>query len=234
MKTMRKVIDWIADLVFPNRCAFCGEFIAWNKLACDKCVGELEEVDFCPKCGKHHCECEKRSFSYDGCTIAYPYSGIVRKGVLALKYHNGFNTAKYLAPILSERLKTFGFLNEADLITAVPMTNQRRRVTGYNQSEYIAKCISKQIGLSCSFNLLGKRHTAPIQHELSAEERVKAAKGAYFTLDDHADINGKIIILCDDIITTGSTLSECAKVLKSAGAKKVYCAVAAGADYDPQ
>lgn len=225
---MSKVIDWVSDLIFPNRCAFCGEFIAWEKFACEKCARALEYADFCPKCGKSECECAEREFHYDGCAVVLPYVGITRDGVLTLKYHNGFNTAKYLTHDLAAKLNECGYLDEADIITAVPMTKSRRRQTGYNQSEYIAKCLSKHVNIPCDFKLIKKVQTGFAQHDLTAEERRMAVVGAYSESPKHADISGKTIILCDDIITTGSTLSECAKVLKSMRAKKVYCAVLTG------
>lgn len=225
---MSRVIDWISDLIFPNRCAFCGEYIAWDKLSCDKCVKSLEHADFCQKCGKAECECGKRVFHYDGCSVVLPYVGSARDGVLSLKYHYGFNTAMYLVSDLAEKLNNCGFLRGADIITAVPMTESRRRKTGYNHSEYIAKYLSKQVNTPYDFSLIRKQNNDVVQHELTAEERRMAVIGAYSEAPKHVDISDKTVIICDDIITTGSTLSECARVLKSMGAKKVYCAVLTG------
>lgn len=231
---MNSVLDWLVDIFFPNRCGFCSKIIPWNSLVCPECEENLETADFCPKCGKSNCECVKHYFNYDGCAVARPYAGTVRKGILALKYNNGFNTAKYLMPELMERVKRYGFLDESDIVTAVPMTSSRRRETGYNQAEYIAKLLAKRVGLSCDFKLISKAASAPTQHKLSAEERREAAKSVYIKGRSKADIKGKTVILCDDIITTGSTLSECAKVLKNMGAKTVYCAVLSGTVFESE
>ena len=223
--TMSKIADFIADFVFPNRCPFCDGFIQWDMLCCDKCTVELEHADFCPKCGQNICECGEHDFAYDGCVTVIPYVDIGRKGILELKYRNGFNTAKLLVPEIIKRLNC---LDSADIITAVPMTRKRRRETGYNQAEYIAKLLSKSTGIKCDFSLIGKRRSAPLQHELTREEREREAQLTYFPKKQHCDITGKTVILCDDIITTGSTLSACAAVLKKMGAKAVYCAALAG------
>ena len=228
---MSKVLDWFIDLIFPNRCSFCGRFIAWNELICKECDETLTRAEFCPRCGKIECECGSRSYDYDGCAVLLTYDGIARDGVLSLKYHNGFNTAKYLSGELADKLKACGCLRDADVITAVPMTKARRRETGYNQAEYIAKCLSKQTGIRCNFKLIYKLKSGVIQHELTAEERCKAVIGAYVGYENHKNLKGKTVILCDDIVTTGSTLSECARVLKSMGAKRVYCAVLAGSGH---
>lgn len=228
---MSGLIDWAADLIYPNRCPSCDRFIPWDRLFCEECESAFEERSFCPKCGMNICVCESRELYYDGCAVAAPYVGEIRRGVLALKYHRGFNAAKYFAPRLCGLIDEYGFSCGADIITAVPMNRARRAQTGYNQAEYIARLISKRIFVPCDFKLLKKKPSSAIQHELSAEERMKAAAEAYLPYKNKS-LAGKTVILCDDIITTGSTLSECAKILKSLGAKKVYCAVISGTVLD--
>ena len=225
---MSRITDFISDIIFPNRCPFCDRFIPWDRLCCEECMVNMEHAEFCPKCGQNICECGKVDFSYDGCIVVIPYVNIGREGVLTFKYHNGFNTAKLLVPEIVRRLSENGYLGQADIITAVPMTRSRRSETGYNQAEYLAKLIGRSTELPCDFKLIGKRRSAPLQHELTREEREREARRNYFPKKHHCDITGKTVILCDDIITTGSTLSACAAVLKNMGAKAVYCAVLAG------
>ena len=225
---MNNALLWISDLIFPNRCPFCSGFIPWNALVCPECEQKLENGSFCPVCGKQRCECLAGGFFYDGCAVARPYEGTVRKGILELKYRCGFNAAKYLISDVRDILDKNGYLKEASVITSVPMTPSRRRETGYNQAEYVAKELSALTGIRCDFGLIDKKNTASLQHELSVGERKAEAFKAYSARKKHADITGKTVILCDDIITTGYTLSACAKVLKAMGAIKVYCAVLAG------
>lgn len=222
---MSKALDWISDLLFPNRCPFCDCFIPWNAVVCESCRRDIVFTDCCPKCGHSECECRYGDFEFDGCISVAEYAGKCREAILSLKHGYGFNAAKFLAPRLSEKLKEQGFAQPGSIITAVPMTYKRKNPTGYNQSEYIAKLLSKSLGLPTDFGLLGKRSSSPAQHELSAAERREAAKQAYFAKKGSKRAEGKTVILCDDIITTGSTLSECARILKSCGAAAVYCAV---------
>lgn len=221
---MGRLADNISDFFFPNRCALCDGFIPWDRLICSECEDKLTEENFCFKCGKSPCQCPQGHI-YDGCAALYPYEGGVRDGVLLFKYRRGFNIARLIAPKLANRLIECGF--NADVITAVPMESSRRRETGYNQSEYIAKLISGKMGVPVDFSLIKKRGNTPMQHYLSAEERKAAADKSYFAGRHHSDITGKTVLLCDDIITTGSTLNACAAVLKKIGAEKVFCAVLA-------
>lgn len=227
---MSKAFEWLIDFVYPNRCPFCGEFIAWNKEICEICEKELEPIDFCPKCGqqKSGCKCGDELL-YDGCAVLYPYAGAVRDGILRLKYKDGFDTARFAVPKLADVLREHG-LTDIDVITAVPMTKKRRRETGYNQAEYIARLLSRRLAVPCDFRLIGKSVTAPTQHNLAADERKTAAQEAYYA--ENRRIDGKTVLLCDDILTTGSTLSACAGILKSMGAGRVYCAVLAATPFD--
>ena len=224
---MSKVTDFLLDLVFPNRCPFCLKMISWDQLCCEECGSNLEKADFCPVCGMQHCVCGTALPRYDGCAVAAPYIGSVRKGVLQFKYHYGFNFAKLYAPRLARLVKEYGFADGSSVITAVPMTYARRNTTGYNQAEYIAKRLSSLLGIPCDFRLLKKLGKA-VQHELGASQRKSAASASFSVERYHRDISGRTVILCDDIITTGSTLSGCAGILKSIGAKRVYCAVLCG------
>ncbi len=223
--------DNISDFFFPNRCGFCGCFIPWRSLLCRECSEKAVSMDFCGKCGKNPCECSTPR-SYDGCAVLYPYIGAIRRGIISLKYFRSFNAAKFIVPELSTEIRSRGI--PASLITAVPMTRKRRRSTGYNQSEYIAKLLSKSLGIPRDFRLIEKKRGTGAQHLLSAEERMLSAKSSYFARKNHADISGSSVILCDDIITTGSTLDACAAVLKSEGASAVYCAVLASTVNNPR
>lgn len=223
---MGRALDNIADFFYPNCCPCCGTVIPYDRLICDECAAKLATCSFCPKCGRHKCICENSELSYDGCVTVIPYTSVGRDGILELKYRDGFNFAKLLCDPLFKRLSDYGYL-DADIITAVPMTIIRRSETGYNQAEYIAKRLSKLSGIPCDFKLIRKRLRSKTQHKLDAEERQTEARSAYYP-NPKRNLDGKTVILCDDIITTGSTLSACSEALRSMGCKKIYCAVLAG------
>ncbi|MCD8006782.1 MAG: hypothetical protein LUF29_07420 [Oscillospiraceae bacterium] len=223
---MNKVLSRLISLVYPNRCGFCGTVIRHDKLVCARCSGRVDrEIERSKTQFPLYLSVGEVSFS--GCSAAGSYDGVIRDGVLRLKYHYGDNAAKYLCPELRDNLLRSGIVSQCDLITFVPMSRTRKNKYGYNQAEIIAKLLSKELGIPVAKNLIKKKHTRKAQHEQSLEQRQILASKVYKTGRNRTDITGKTILLCDDIITSGSTLNECAKVLKSRGAEKVYCAVLA-------
>ncbi len=210
-----KLFDYLLDWILPNRCGFCEDFIKWDKLACDDCIKEIEYAeDFIQKDSNGY-------FTF--CVYASEYRDTAREGALNLKYHQGINTAKFFLPKLIENLSSMGVCDEIDLVTAVPMNRKRYYETGYNHAEIVADIVSNRLGIKKNYNILGKNRSTSAQHELSQIQRYKAVKGSYFIKRNHFDIKGMTILLCDDIITTGSTLSECSRLLLEAGAERVYC-----------
>ena len=125
-----------------------------------------------------------------------------------------------MKPIMLEVIG--GAVKRADMITAVPSDLRMRIRRGYDPAAAIAKEISRRCGVRFAVTLSTEKHTE--QKRLNARERAENVKGA-FELVDKGLIQGKNILLVDDICTTGSTLSECAKVLRENGAAKVSAAV---------
>ena len=108
-------------------------------------------------------------------------------------------------------------------VTYVPMHKSKKRRRGYDQSYLLAKYFAKQIGVKLDKKLIVKHTSSKTQHELSFAERVKNVSGTYAV---KKDLYGKTVVLVDDIRTSSSSLNECAKQLKLAGAEKVYCVTA--------
>ncbi len=223
---MNKVLSRLLSFVYPNRCGFCGAVIQHNRLVCAGCAervnGEIERSRT-----QFPLYLSVGEVNFSGCTAAGSYDGAIRDGVLRFKYHYGTNAAKYLLPELRDNLYRDGVVSQCDIITFVPMTRIRKNKYGYNQAEIIAKLLSKELGKPVVRNLIRKKHTRKAQHEQTLEKRRILASKVYKTGRNRMDITGKTVLLCDDIITSGSTLSECARVLKNRGAEKVYCAVLA-------
>ena len=222
---MNKLSKFILDIFFPNRCPFCDCFIKWNKLACDRCIDEISYIDdkVCGHCGKVPCICDIELF-YEKCYAACYYEGIVKNGIINLKIKNAINTAEIFADILSVKILSDGI--KYDFILPVPMSKKKKSIRGYNQAEEIAKCIFSRTKIPVSNDFLYKNDSEIEQHTLSAEERAKNVKNE-FGIKKNTNLKGKTIILCDDVITTGSTLNECARLVKNLGAKAVILAVGA-------
>ncbi len=212
--TLKTVSRFLIDLVYPNRCGFCLKVIPWNKLICPEC----EEKPVYSETPIRY----DSNGNFTLCISTCEYSGIAKRGVLNLKYHYAKNTAEYLVPRLTELILAH-IPDEIDLITFVPMTKWRKGEYGYNQSKVIADYLSRALETECDGKLLAKISKVKTQHSLTADDRLKNAKSAYKIGKSKRSINGKTILLVDDIITTGATLSSCAKLLLEQGAERVYC-----------
>ena len=141
--------------------------------------------------------------------------------ILRFKFKGYKNYSKFFAEVMAKGVtQKFGNI-KFDCITYVPLRPERKRSRGYNQSECIASDISSIINVPCE-ELISKIKSNHIQHELDFSSRIENVKGVYAVKNERA-VKGKTILLCDDIITTGSTLRECAKTLLESGAKEVYC-----------
>lgn len=219
---------YILDIFFPNRCPFCGRVIKWNEHCCEKCLGEIPFIskDICERCGKEDCVCNDKDnkLYYDGCVSIVYYSGIMKTGILNFKLDKGLNLVDVFEDYIFKRLSKAVDINNIDIVTAVPMNKAAKHKRGYNQSDIIAEKVSKIIQKPLKSGVLMKSKSNITQHELNRYERAQAVKGL-FSADARSidDVSGKVILLCDDIITTGSTLNECARILKQNGARSVYC-----------
>ena len=115
-----------------------------------------------------------------------------------------------------------------ELITWAPLSRKRRRERGYDQGELLARAMAKRLGLPAVPTLVKARHTQPQSGLDSAEARRANALGAYALLPG-ADVAGRHVLLADDVVTSGATLSECARTLLEAGAECVWCVTLAQA-----
>lgn len=157
------------------------------------------------------------------------YSGKVRHSLLLYKFYNRRSYGSVFGRLLAMRLLEKP-LCDYDILTWVPISRLRKWRRGYDQVELIADAAGQELGSPAVPVLKKIRHTQPQSSLIGAARRRANVLGAY-TVTDPAAITGKRILLLDDIITTGATASECARVLLTAGAKEVHCAAIA-APYD--
>lgn len=236
----QRAAKFILDIFFPNRCPFCDEIIKWDLIICDSCkkVLPLTGDKLCIRCGKSPCVCDE-NLQYDRCFTACYYEGVAVEGVLGLKTKNALNAAEIFGAILAEKISAWGKTpttgiesgadkalraDKIDIITFVPMTRKKQSLRGYNQAEEIAKLVSKNADIPVCVNILFKKDSAA-QHTLNAKERAENVKNEFYGGNEMLD--GKTVLLCDDVMTTGSTVNECARILKQMGAKNVFIAVGA-------
>lgn len=217
--------------LYPLRCPFCGEVPLFGEKACEECLkaAPLVEDNPCLICGEGEnlCTCKGvgEKFFFDGLCGVYYYEGNVKNGIFRFKFRGEKVLGEFFAEKMAERLKECFPGKNFDAVTAVPLTKKGLRKRGYNQSGVLGKIIAEELGLPFE-ELLLKVKDNPPQHLAKGENRRKNVKGV-FSVKDKSRVEGKTILLCDDIKTTGATLSECAEILKKAGAEKVYCITAA-------
>ena len=207
-------ISSLMDLLFPPKCAFCRKILAISDDAwCSVCS---ETLPFTLNSGRQEGE------FYDFCISPLYYKDAVRKSMLRYKFRGASAYADVYGKILADCIRENPDLNY-DVISWVPLSSNRKRSRGYDQAMLLALATALQLG-DVAAETLKKPHDVKAQSELSGiEERNANISGAYEVTDPEL-IDGKTVLLIDDIVTTGSKLSECAKVLLSAGARRVVCA----------
>ncbi|MBR3631204.1 MAG: ComF family protein [Oscillospiraceae bacterium] len=216
----------LLEIFWPNRCPACNALIGPDKVVCEAC-GEhmlLEHDAVCRRCGKVGCICGKKELSYDRALAACAYAEETIPAIIRMKQSENTNFALFAARILAERLRHGIDFGEIDCVVPVPMHASKERLRGYNQAALIAREIATLLSLPCREDILYKEKTSRAQHELNAAERAKNVDS--FHIRD-IPLDGQRILLCDDVLTTGNTMSRCALLLKQQGASAVIAAAAA-------
>lgn len=216
---MNPVLHWVLDLLFPPKCMFCGRLLPEHaeRPLCSKCDTDLPEYDGAlPK------------VDYYTCTVApFFYEGMLREAILRFKFRglSGYadQFADWMAIWVRDKLA-----GEYDLISWVPCSPLRRWTRGYDQAELLARALARRVGAE-ALQTLKKPKNNPKQ-SLRPDEASRRANvlGVYQAYKPER-FAGKRILLVDDVLTTGATLSECGKVLRIAGSGDLVCAVIAAA-----
>ncbi len=223
-QTIRKILDFF----YPNVCPQCGKILYPEETVCDACAEKmlLSQNDYCHKCGKSNCMCKYQKFAYDRTVVACRYDKESAPAVLALKESKNTNFAYFTARILAERLRHGSYyqIQNINYVMPVPMHKAKQRQRGYNQAGLIAQELAGLLHLPYREDVLYKEKSAAEQHTLtSAQERAKNVGS--FGIHE-ISLENMQIILCDDVLTTGSTMNRCAELLKSKGAAFVIAAAA--------
>lgn len=213
---MNKVINFILDLFFPNRCPVCKNFIKYDELMCKKCIGKLKK--YIP--GNNETFIQVNDMFLDKILAGFYYENEVKNGIYSLKDgHKEFGY--YLGNILAELIKQDELISKSDYIIPVPMSEKNLKLRRYNQADIITETISVNTGIKIMTDILYKDQSE-VQHSLNKTQRMKNVSAYNIK---NIDLSGMKIIICDDVCTTGSTINRCAELLKNMGAAKVYAAV---------
>lgn len=225
---------------YPRRCPFCNRVLGTVR-RCPDCIEPLEVLCRKPtmrlRNGAHYLG------RLTGAAAPFRYEGCVRRAVLRAKYAAAPWTASELGVEMAEllfgskvRMDGFepvpepvpGLDRSFDAVVPVPASNKLR---GYNVPERMARPIAHAVGVPLDPKALARARTTPRQEELSMEERLVNVAGA-FGVPDPERIEGKRLLLVDDVITTGATVTACAQALLDAGAESVFAVALAAVEFD--
>ncbi|MCQ2463786.1 MAG: ComF family protein [Clostridia bacterium] len=219
----------IKRIFFPSRCGGCGKLIKVNETVCRQCGDSLMRIaqPACRHCGmsEDDCNCDTQAFYFENYAAAFIYQGAAVEMLRSMKFHGKKENAVWLARLLAQTAARAFPDAEFDLVIGIPMTKRDIKQRGFNQSDIMAKHTARFLHTAYSSSALFKTRETEKQHMLNSQQRKINLAGA-FSADKNA-VEGKIILLCDDIRTTGSTLYYATDALISAGARAVYCVTAA-------
>lgn len=207
---IRRILKSIETAVYPVRCPYCDKVIEKDKYACDDCKRQMPEVPI-------------SSYVEGGylCTAPFMYIDIFANAVKLFKFSGRVQFAKPLALEIVNAMQYSGD-TVFDYVTCVPMHKVQKRERGFNQSELLAKECAKLLGTEY-IDALEKFKQNQIQHTLKGNARRQNVKGVYRAINKEL-LKGKKVLIVDDIVTTGSTLAECCKILDKCGCRGIQCA----------
>lgn len=215
---MRKLYYWFLEWLFPPKCILCQKLL------------DRDEMDLCRTCRvevPHYPEGKRKIQFLDSFTAVWYYEENVRGSLIRFKFFNASGYAAAYGRLLAMKLlqrHPEGF----DVLTWVPVSRLRKIRRGYDQVELLAKAVGQELGMEPVPLLKKIRNNRQQSSIADAAQRRANVLGVYRIVNEES-VRGKRVLLLDDILTTGATAGECARVLLTAGAKEVHCAaVAAG------
>lgn len=233
MTILKKFTHAFLDFLFPPLCHVCRTFIpeAGSLHICAVCREKMPAIThpLCTVCGvpfvgagtDHPCgDCLKHPPAFDAARAALIYDGPGRHLIHAFKYSHKIHLRRPLGLLTAQSLADFVAACGPDLIVPVPLHVKRLRGRGFNQAILLGEVLAREWGIPLHRRAMGRIRWTEPQINLTAELRRNNVKGA-FSVRDAPAVTGKRVLLVDDVFTTGSTVEECAKVLKKAGASRV-------------
>ena len=224
---IRAGLRWLLDFALPARCAGCGTIVDVAHSFCGECWKQIEFLgdSGCASCGlplqatdAEQCVvCLARPPRIQRTRSAVAYDEVSRSIAIRLKYGRKValaqTMARYMAPLIGTR-------DEQLLLVPVPLHRTRLWQRGFNQSALVAREIGRATGFRSEPRLLRRIKRTPPLKGMSLLQRRRIVAGA-FEVDPAADLQGRTVVLVDDVLTTGSTANACARALKRAGAARV-------------
>ena len=215
---MRRLLDRVLDLIYPPKCPFCRTLLSdpaqgvcktcWTSLVSDR--SGTRQGDW-----------------FSGCFYALPYEDTVREAILRFKFEGCRYYAGGFGQILARCVQTKN--PPFTVLTWAPVSRERKRQRGYDQAQLLCRELGQALGVQPVRTLEKTRNNPPQSGLASLRERSENVKDLY-RVPNPALVEGKQVLLIDDIVTTGSTVSACSRALLLAGADSVWCAALAGTE----
>ena len=215
------IVAWLKELLFPPKCVLCGKLM------------EREELDICRECrvdAPEHPATHRKLQFLDSFAAVWYYEGNVRSSLLRYKFRGARHYGESYGRILAMKLLR-EYPEGFDVLTWVPISRLRKFRRGYDQVELLANAVGRELGMQPKA-LLKKVRNNPPQSGIVGQAKRRANVLGIYRVEHPEEITGKRILLLDDILTTGATAGECARVLLTAGAAEVHCAVVAAARHN--
>lgn len=206
-----KFLNFFLDLLFPVFCLGCEKEGQW---LCHDCKQKVKFWDYnkCPYCQKtKQCDCQQQfviNNIFVGCN--YDENIVIQNALRSFKYKYATKLAQDLMSIfLNQQVE---FFSDIDIIIPVPLHKKRLKQRGFNQSDILAQILAKQYNLELQTELVHRKISTKQQAKLNKKQRIYNVKNA-FQCNNLSKIKQKTVLLVDDVLTTGSTINECAKAL---------------------
>lgn len=235
MGSFSKMWELLMESIFPSNiyCISCGSMITRDRAysLCDRCMGDIHWITgkSCNVCGKELNEeylgsicynCMNREHYFGRGISCMTYGLLERQMILDLKYNGKGYVGIAFGEIMADRLAVEEL--ETDIIIPVPINRERKKKRGYNQVQIMGAELSRLSGIPMIYDALVRQKNTRLLRSMNPLERESAMKGAFEVPDSKVKyIQGKHILLIDDIMTTGATLDACSKELLNKGAREV-------------
>ncbi len=222
----------LLSVIFPSRCALCGEPVESlaDGIACAACWSDLEHRPRDPRCLRCHMPVSAREapaqcpacseMALDRLRYVGPYRGALRAHLLFLKRKP--QVCGRLRERIREALRDEPLFSDVELVLPVPLHPRRLRERGYNQAAVLAKDVARALARPLREDVMRRIvDTEPRRAGMDARERAQSIAGSFAVTSEEA-VRGKVILLVDDVYTSGATLNECARTVRQAGARLVF------------
>lgn len=230
---MRSCVDAWLDWLYPRRCVGCGRF--HKQVLCEACALQVPRIvpPACRRCGAAQTEegclyCRGRAYAFDEAVCACAYEPPVRFAITRLKFRRWLRAGDWLGTLVAEALRHPHRrpLQQADCIVPMPLHPRRFAQRGFNQAFIIAQAVGRTLQIPVETHAVRRRFYRHPQVGLDAAARWRNMRDAFEPLPS-ANLAGKLVLLIDDVFTTGSTFDACARALKQAGARYVVAVAVA-------